>query len=123
MALLDISDIVNDPMLSDEVTLIRRTSTVNEHGENELTETQVTARMSVQGSGPEALERVPDAANLSDLITVFYQGELTAESPGGYCDVIVWKGRRYQVKAVPQNFTNFGGGFTMADCLLEKAHA
>lgn len=124
MAMLDVSDILLDPELTDLVTLIHRQSNVNGHGENELTETVVpNVRMCVQGAGPEALERVPDAARLSDLITVYYRGELTAESPGGYCDVIMWRGRRYQVKVIPSNYMNFGAGYTMADCLLEAANA
>lgn len=124
MAMLDVSDILLDPELTDLVTLIHRQSNVNGHGENELTETVVpNVRMCVQGAGPEALERVPDAARLTDIITVYYRGELIAESPGGYCDVIVWKGRRYQVKVIPNNFSNYGAGYTMADCLLEAANA
>lgn len=124
MALLDVSDILLDPDLTDLVTLIRRQSVVNGHGENELTETVIpNVRMSVQGADKEALERVPDAARLTDIITVYYRGELIAESPGGYCDVIVWKGRRYQVKVIPNNFSNYGAGYTVADCLLEPANA
>lgn len=122
MANIDVSDLLLDPDFVSTVTLIRRSATVDGHGENVLTETIVpNVLMSVQGAKEESLARMPEGARLTDIITVFYRGQLTAEAENGYGDVIVWNGKRYQVKVVPQNFMNFGAGFTVADCLLEPA--
>lgn len=121
MANIDVSDVLLDPDFVSSVTLIRRSANVDGHGENVLTETVLPNQlMSVQGAKGEVLERMPEGARLTDIITVFYRGELTTEADNGYGDVIVWNGKRYQVKEVPQNFMNFGAGFTVADCLLEK---
>lgn len=123
MALIDVSELLTDPDFTNTVTLIRRASTVNTYGENVMTETQSTITAVVQGANTESLERVPEGARLSDLIDVYYKGQLTAESPSGYADVIVWGGKRYQVFEVVEDFMNFGAGFTKAVCKLEAVNA
>lgn len=123
MALIDVSELLTDPDFTNTVTLIRRASTVNTYGENVMTETQSTITAVVQGANTESLERVPEGARLSDLIDVYYKGQLTAESPGGYADIIVWQGKRYQVFEVVEDFMNFGAGFTKAVCKLEAVNA
>ena len=119
MALIDVSDLLRDPDFTNTVTLIRRAVAVNEHGETVMTETPCYITAVVQGANAESLERVPEGARLSDLIEVYYKGALHAESPGGYADVIVWSGKRYQVFEVVEDFMNFGAGFTKAICKLE----
>lgn len=123
MALIDVSELLTDPDFTNTVTLIRRASTVNTYGENVMTETQSTITAVVQGANTESLERVPEGARLSDLIDVYYKGQLTAESPGGYADIIVWQGKRYQVFEVVEDFMNYGAGFTKAVCKLEAVNA
>jgi hypothetical protein len=123
MALIDVSELLTDPDFTNTVTLIRRASTVNIYGENVMTETQSTITAVVQGANTESLERVPEGARLSDLIDVYYKGQLTAESPSGYADIIVWGGKRYQVFEVVEDFMNFGAGFTKAVCKLEAVNA
>jgi hypothetical protein len=119
MALIDVSDLLRDPDFTNVVTLIRRAVAVNEHGENVMTETPCYITAVVQGDNTETLEKLPDGARLSDAITVFYRGTLSAERPGGYADIIVWQGRRYQVREVIEDFLNYGAGFTKAICILE----
>lgn len=121
MAQIDVSDLLIDPDFTDTVTLIRRASSVNGFGEHVIVETPSTIIAVVETGDQDALERMPDAARLTDLITVYYKGILFAESPSGYADVIVWQGNRYQVKDVPQQYQNYGAGFTQAICLLESA--
>lgn len=123
MALIDVSELLTDPDFTNTVTLIRRASTVNTYGENVMTETQSMITAVVQGANTESLERVPEGARLSDLIDVYYKGQLTAESPSGYADIIVWGGKRYQVFEVVEDFMNFGAGFTKAVCKLEAVNA
>jgi len=119
MALIDVSDLLRDPDFTNVVTLIRRAVAVNEHGENVMTETPCYITAVVQGDNTETLDKLPEGARLSDVITVFYRGTLTAEWPGGYADIIVWQGKRFQVKEVAEDFLNYGAGFTKALCVLE----
>ena len=123
MALIDVSELLTDPDFTNTVTLIRRSSTVDTYGENTMAETSSSITAVVQGANTESLERVPEGARLSDLIDVYYKGQLTAESPGGYADIIVWQGRRYQVFEVVEDFMNYGAGFTKAVCKLEAVNA
>jgi galactose-6-phosphate isomerase len=124
MALIDVSELLTDPDFTNTVTLIRRSSTVDTYGENTMVETSSSITAVVQGAAnTESLERVPEGARLSDLIDVYYKGQLTAESPGGYADIIVWQGKRYQVFEVVEDFTNYGAGFTKAVCKLEAVNA
>lgn len=119
MALIDVSDLLRDPDFTNVVTLIRRSVAINAHGENVMTETPCYITAVVQGNDTETLEKLPEGASLSDAITVYYRGTLTAERPGGYADIIVWNGLRYQVKSVTEDFQNYGAGFTKALCILE----
>ena len=123
MARIDVSDILADPDFLDSLTLIRRSSTVNEYGEHVMVETSCCIRASVQSVGTEDLQRLPEGARLQDVITVYYRGELMPERKNGYADVLVWGGKRYQVAGIDQNFVNFGRGFTKAICRMEDAHA
>lgn len=123
MALIDVSDLLRDPDFTNIVTLIRRTSSINGHGEHTMTENACNIVASVQGINTEDLERLPEGARLHDLITVYYRGDLQAESVGGYADVILWQGKRYQVVTVDENFINFGAGFTRAICKMEETRA
>ena len=122
MALLDVSDLLVDPDFTNVVTLIKRSATVNEHGETVLTEASCLISAVVQGDNPEVLERLPQGARLSDIITVYTRAELEVESNSGYADVVVWRGRRFQVQDVAEDFMNYGAGFTKAFCMLEPAH-
>ena len=119
MALIDVSDLLRDPDFTNVVTLIRRSVTVNGHGENVMTESACYITAVVQGDNTETLDKLPEGARLSDVITVYYRGTLTAERPGGYADIIVWQGKRFQVKEVAEDFMNYGAGFTKALCVLE----
>ena len=120
MALIDVSDLLRDPDFTNVVTLVRRSSSINEHGEHVMTETPCNILASVQGANAEDIVRLPEGARLSDIITVYYRGDLQPESKGGYSDLIVWQGRRYTVKIVDENFMNFGAGFTRAICVMEE---
>ena len=123
MALIDVSELLTDPDFTNTVTLVRRSSTVDTYGENTMVETSSSITAVVKGANTESLERVPEGARLSDLIDVYYKGQLTAESPGGYADIIVWQGKRYQVFEVVEDFMNYGAGFTKAVCKLEAVNA
>lgn len=122
MALIDVSDLLRDPDFTNVVTLVRRSSSINTHGEQVLTETHSTIVASVQGINAEDIQRLPEGARLSDIITVYYRGDLQPESKGGYSDLIIWQGRRYSVKTVDENFMNFGAGFTRAICVMEEVN-
>jgi hypothetical protein len=123
MALQDLAQYMIDPDFVDEVTLIRRTpQEISDKGRSSFVETASQVYMCVQGRGTEKLNRTSDSAWLTDAMDFYYAGTLYAASPGGYADVIVWKGRRYQVEEVPEDFSNYGSGWTHAIGRLEAVN-
>lgn len=122
MSDLDISFLLRDPdFVSKDIPLIKRTSMVDDYGRNQLIETQSKIDAVVQPATPEILDKLPYGATLSDSIFVYYSGRLSAEEESsGYCDVIVWQGKRWLVKSIPEDYMHIGNGWTKALCIKEK---
>ena len=119
MAKLEVPNIILDPDFCDDATLIRRASTVNEYGEQVLSETEHAIKLVVQKVLPETLSKLPEAARLSQLITVYYKGELQVEGQGEYADVIVIDGYRYEAISIDDGFSSLPQGYTAATCALQ----
>jgi hypothetical protein len=120
MALIDISEIVNDPDFQDTIVLSRRTQTISDYGETILTAVDSTMSAVVQVGNGETLARNTDYSIMTDWITIYSQFDFRADGNGYFADKITWSGRIFQVKAV-SDFMNYGNGFTRADCLIEGA--
>lgn len=121
MADIDTSELMFDPDFVDEVGLINRASAANSKGRNELTETEpLMVLMSVQGPQAKDFVRYPDLINFESVISVWYCGSLMADGQGVYSDIILWRGKRYQVHKIDEDYMNFGGGFTKAFCTQES---
>lgn len=116
MALIDVTELLNDPDFVDSLGHIRRTQTVGTNGRASFTETDMgTILGSVQSGADGVLERVPDAARPSGWIRVYTTAQLVAhdEGAGVYGDVLVWSGRRWQVRTT-DDWSNFGAGYVKA---------
>lgn len=122
MALVDVSELLTDPDFTDRITLVRRLSMINVHGEMVLTESESENTMVVQAPDAEMLNRAPEGANLSGAIQVYSREPLFSGLNGGYSDVIVHAGERYQVNAVA-NYLNYGAGYVLALCTRESVTA
>ncbi len=120
MATLDVTEVLTCPEFTDTVELIKRSQTVNSNGRMQIIETSEMIIAVVQNANTEELERLPESARYSDVIVVYYKGKLQAQSENGYADVVLWQGKRYQVKEVSEDFINYGAGFTKAMCLTEQ---
>lgn len=118
--MIDVSELMDDPdfLSPDPVTLIRRTSVVDDNGENQITETVIPIDAIIQAGPGDALEKLPDDARLKEMIRIWTRTELQAQSVNGYDDVITWKGKRWQV--MPRIYWgNWGDGFTKALAAFE----
>ncbi len=125
MAQVDVSELLTDPDFVDEVTLIRRESTVGTDGEHEVSAgEESTIYASVQDVEGEDLARLPEGTRLHDALTVYFGGKLYPAGDGTFGDLIVWNGRRYLVHQIAEDFTNWGGGgYVKALCIAENLHA
>lgn len=120
MARIDVSELMLDPDFVSSFSIVRRVPTINQYGENVLAETTLSnIKGSVQAAGKETAERLPEGTSLKGFITVFTKTPVYADNVNGYADVILWKGLRYNVFQVLQ-WDNFGAGWFMVDCQLER---
>lgn len=112
--------LLSNPRFVEAVQLIRRTATVNQYGENVLTEAApVTIQISAQSESGEILKRFPEAARLSDSFVAYSVTDLAPEAAGKYADVIIYQGRRYLVQSA-NDWQKWG--YTEALCTLEAAN-
>lgn len=119
MARIDVSDILLDPDFTSSFIIVNRVPTINSYGENTIVETEINTIGSVQAAGKETAKRLPDGVQLSNFITLFTKTEIIADASGKYVDQIKWKGRTYNVFQVLP-WDNFGGGWYMVDCELQR---
>lgn len=118
MAQIDVSELILDPVFVDQLTLIRRTPTINSKGENTLVETPVTTVGSVQPASNKQLSRLPEALQIADVRSFFIKIEIITDGASKYPDIIVFGAKRFQVlTAAP--WLNFGGGWNEGVCVAE----
>ena len=116
--MIDVSELMDDPDFCTTITVLRRTSTVGTTGRNALAENPNTVTAIVQAGNGETLKRLPESAQLSDWITVYSKFVFTADGMGQYPDIVQWNSKRYVVK-LKIDYSNWGEGYTRADCLIE----
>jgi hypothetical protein len=116
--MIDVSDLLLDPDFTQPIKVFTRTASVNQYGENSLIENSQYVTASVQAGNGETLSRLPQGARLQDWITIYSKFYFTAASTGRYADIVLWEGKRYNVQLLT-DYSNWGDGYTMADCLLE----
>ena len=120
MARIDVSELMLDPDFVSSFTIIERTPTINNFGENVLEESAPIAAVgSVQSPGKETLKRLPDGVSITNIKTVYIKRSLKADATGVYSDQVVWEGKRYNViSCLP--WSNFGAGWYEVDIEMEN---
>ncbi len=119
MANVDVTNLLTDPDFVDKIEVITRTTAVSGLGENKLTESTLCTVGSVQPATGKALNRLPEALRLENMSSFWFKGEIVATAPGLYPSILVFKGRRFQVKNV-FDWSNFGRGYTEGLCVAEN---
>lgn len=115
MADLDVTEILDDPDFADTLTCERRTQTVGANGLATVTTASFTFPAVVTQGGGDQVNRRAEGAYITGSITVHSVFPLNEGSPGQDADVVTWQGRRYTVTTVA-SWSNFGAGFTAAEC-------
>lgn len=119
MALIDVSELMSDPDFIDDFQIVRRSATVNNYGENEITENTINANGSIQSGNGDTLKRLPDGVQLSDVVTIYSNFPIYAERKDNYADIVIICGERYQVVLVTP-WRNWGTGYNRIDAVMEK---
>lgn len=120
MARIDVSELMTDPDFVMNFKIIRRTPSVNQYGENELTTSEENASGSIQPATGETVKRLPEGVQLSDFKTIFTKAVIKADAAGKYVDQVEIKGQRFNVFHV-MAWEDFGAGWFMVDVEIEKA--
>lgn len=118
MAEIDVTELFTDPDFVDEMQIVRRKAAVNSRGENMVKETTIEAVGSIQPTDGKTLQRLPEALRLKNLSTFWVRGVINTTQGCAYPDVLVFKGRRYQVEHV-FDWTNWGAGWSEGVCVFE----
>lgn len=118
MAIVDVTDLLNDIDFVDQMSLITRVPTVNAMGENVLVETTLDSYGSIQAASGRVIDRLPDLLRVANLSSFWFKGTIVASSTGKYPSILVFKGQRYQVKHV-FDWTNYGAGWCEGACVME----
>ena len=118
MALIDVSDALEDPDYVDEFTYIR-TEVVTAPTGRGITKSQqtFTGIGSIQAHTGQELHRMGDAEFNSGMIKVITKELLTAGSDDYTADVVLWKGAGYTVTNI-EDWSNYGEGYVRATCEL-----
>lgn len=117
MALLDVSEVLNDPLFQEPAVLIRRREAIGDDGLTVLTEGAKPIMVVATSGDGDMLAQTPTGRTLNSTVR-FYTAE--AISPGQSeqsADVVLWRGRRYVAISV-SDWSNWGAGFTSASCQL-----
>lgn len=114
--MLDVSEVLLDPMFAQTLTIIRRAQTVSSGGIASDTDTTLNPIGVVTMSGNKyGLES--DSERDQDNITVHTNIPLRGPAVGFEPDIVYWQGNRYTVsKAL--DWSQYGAGFYAADCIL-----
>lgn len=120
MALLDVSEVIDDPLFTSEVTFIKRYESVDDMGNPVwIDERRATAR-AVVTSDTKTMERLPEALQRAGSILVRALAESAPEGFGHGYDAVLWRDRLFAVKDCA-DYGQFGRGFIRLVCWPEEA--
>ncbi len=119
MALLDVSEVISDPLFTTTVTLVRTEEFVNDLGEATWRDAETREISAVVTADTKTIERLPDALRRAGTILVrFLVKDFEDFCARGY-DAVVWRGRRFVVKDAA-DYSHFGEGFVRMVCWPEE---
>lgn len=118
MPLLDVSDVLADPLFADTATITRTAVTIDP-ATGRTVESKTTTPISVVVTSDKGrnLQRNPDAALSEGSIIVHSTFTLTEGGNGVDADIIDWNSRKWTVVTV-DDYSRYGAGFTCAMCRL-----
>ena|SRR5271166_3043766 len=119
MGLIDVSDILADPDLVEQIVIIHRTPETDQYGENRLKECGVSTVGSVQSISGKTLQRLPEKFQVANVKSFWVRGKIVSDGEHKYPDILVSQGVRYAVQMI-FDWTNWGSGWCEGTCVQER---
>lgn len=119
MGLIDVTELLSDPDFVDPVTIIKRSPTIDQFGDNTLSEQGFPTWGSVQSIDGKTLQRLPDQYRVANVKHFFVKGTIVSDGSCKYPDILVSNGVRYAVQVI-FDWTNWGAGWCEGTCVQEK---
>lgn len=120
MALLDVSEVIADPLFTSPVRLIARSETFDENGQSVWIESACYCVQAVVTSDMKTLERLPEEIRRVGTIVVRF---LIKDAPAFKAhahDCVEWRGKRFAINDAA-DYSQFGQGFIRLICSPEEA--
>lgn len=117
MALLDVSEVLNDPLFQEPAVLIRRREAIGDDGVTVLTEGAKPIMVVATSGDGDLLAQTPTGRTLNSTVRFYTSEGISPGQSEQSADVVLWRGRRYVAISV-SDWTNWGAGFTSASCQL-----
>ena len=117
MALIDITELLDDPDFADAFFLMRQTQTVDSNGLAHNAETATPCEGACFPGSGNKLIRTRDGDRVEADITIVTRTILHDGRGAVPADSVEWMGQRYVVTYV-EDYANWGGGFVQAHCNL-----
>jgi hypothetical protein len=120
MPLLDVSDVLLDPLFMDlTLSVTRNAQTVGNDGIAVISPTTTGFYGVVTSMNGSVLTRVAEGERISDTITIHTQFKLIDGQSGYDADVVNWQGLQWTVTNV-NDYSTYGRGFVAATCTLKQ---
>lgn len=119
MGQIDVTDLLADPDLVDDLIIIRRNASVDGFGENKVVERGEPSIGVVVPASGKTLLRLPEALRIQSVSSFFVRGKIESDGSCAYPDILMFKGSRYEVQLI-NDFTNWGDGWCEGVCVREK---
>lgn len=117
MPLLDVSEILGDPMFADDITIIRSSRSVSAGGRTVDTPSSFSTYGNVQPASEAQLMQLPDLERVGSFVSVVTPFPLFCLTDSTGPDQVTWNGRTYRVMVV-RDYTTYGSGFVEALCQM-----
>lgn len=114
MPMLDVSDVILDPLFCESVNVTRNAVTVNSVGRDVVTPTAFTI-IAVVTIYAKKIIRSPEEEQSRNKILVHTKTKLIDAAPGYNPDTVSWDGNNYVVIDASK-WSKFGAGFYAVEC-------
>ena len=120
MALLDVSEVIEEPLFTSPVTLVTMAESFDAKGNPVWLEDSGTTVMAVVTSDMKVIERLPEALRREGAIVVRF---MIPDAPSGFYghgySRVIWRGGKFVVKDCA-DYSQFGRGFLRLICHPEE---